>query len=86
MSAKIMSAVRLFPLEANINNKLIFPQIILSTNAEEQKKDLAFSSNKEFHPLNINKLLFGSTDLTFDQNCLLFEEVQTYIKNTKRCK
>ena len=45
-----------------------------------------FRATREFHPLNINKLLFGSADLTFDQNCLLFEEVQTYIKNTKRFK
>ena len=45
-----------------------------------------FRATREFHPLNTNKLLFGSADLTFDQNCLLFEEVQTYIKNTKRFK
>ena len=49
-------------------------------------QDLAFRATREFHPLNINKLLFGSADLTFDQNCLLFEEVQTYIKNIKRFK
>ena len=40
-----------------------------------------FRATREFHPLNINKLLFDSADLTFDQNCLLFKGVQTYIKN-----
>ena len=43
-----------------------------------------FRATREFHPLNTNKLLFGSADLTFDQNCLLFEEVQTYEKKKKK--
>ena len=31
-----------------------------------------FRATREFQPLNINKQLLGSADLTFDQNCLLF--------------
>ena len=43
-----------------------------------------FRATRQFHPLSIDKILFGSANLPFDQNCLLFEAVHTYIKNTKR--
>ena len=47
---------------------------------------LLFRATREFHPLSIDKILFGSAYLTFDQNCLFFEAVKRYIKNTKRFK
>ena len=45
-----------------------------------------FRATREFHPLNIDKLFFGNAEFSFDHICLSFEEVQTYIENTKRFK
>ena len=45
-----------------------------------------FRATRQFHPLSIDKILFCNANLTFGQNCLLFEAVHTYIKNTKRFK
>ena len=47
-----------------------------------------FRATRQFHALSIDKMSFGSSsaNLTFDQNCLLFEVVHTYIKTTKRFK
>ena len=39
---------------------------------------------RDFHPLNINILLFGDENLTTDENTNIFTAVQTFIKNTRR--
>jgi hypothetical protein len=52
-------------------------------NYREQRLEL-FIQTREFHPLNINILLFGNTDLTYEQNSILFKAVQQFIKDTKR--
>ena len=43
-----------------------------------------FRATKAFHPLSVLKLLFGIANLTYNQNCLLFEAVHLYIKDSKR--
>ncbi|MCG7879943.1 MAG: reverse transcriptase domain-containing protein [Candidatus Thiodiazotropha endolucinida] len=43
-----------------------------------------FHSTRTFHPLNLNKVLFGDDSLSAQDNGLLFKAVQTYIKNTGR--
>ena len=45
-----------------------------------------FTSTRNFHPLNADKLLFGIDSLSDDDNSTLFLEVQTFIKNSKRFK
>ena len=37
-----------------------------------------------FHPLNLNKLLTGDSNLTIENYSKIFEAVQKYIKSTKR--
>ena len=45
-----------------------------------------FRSTRDFHPLNINILLFGDENLTTDENTTtcIFTAVQTFIKDTRR--
>ena len=43
-----------------------------------------FRNTRRFHPLSAQKLLFGIHTLTVGENEILFKEVHTYIKNTKR--
>ena len=43
-----------------------------------------FRSTRDFHPLNINILLFGDEHLTSDENTTIFTAVQTFIKDTRR--
>ena len=43
-----------------------------------------FRSSRDFHPLNINILLFGNENLTTDENTTIFTAVQTFIKDTRR--
>ena len=45
-----------------------------------------FQALRRFHPLNINILLYGSDNLSFEDNSLIFRTVQTYIKYTERFK
>ena len=45
---------------------------------------LMFRETKPFHPLSVNYLLFGKSNLSNDENTLLFQAVHRYIKNTKR--
>ena len=37
-----------------------------------------------FHPLSLNKVLFGDEHLSFQDNKILFKRIQTYIKSTRR--
>ena len=43
-----------------------------------------FQSTRTLHPLNTEKLLFGDENLNDDENHLLFEAVQLYIKQSGR--
>ena len=43
-----------------------------------------FRKTRKFHPLSLNTLLFGKTTLSDDDNFLLFQAVQQYIKDTRR--
>ena len=43
-----------------------------------------FHSLRRYHPLSVNKLLFGDSLLSDKDNEIIFEAVQTYIKNTHR--
>ncbi len=45
--------------------------------------DLLQGKNKE-HLLNINLLLFGSNELNYNENCIIFEAVQVFIMESKR--
>ena len=43
-----------------------------------------FRSTRKFHPLSLNTVLFGKSNLSDDDNFLLFQAVQQYIKDTRR--
>ena len=43
-----------------------------------------FRDTRPFHPLNINVLLFGSPELSYENNITLFLAVSTFIKDTNR--
>ena len=43
-----------------------------------------FQSTRNYHPLNINMLLFGDENLTDEDNINIFTAVQTFIKDTRR--
>lgn len=43
-----------------------------------------FNSTRIFHPLNIDTLLFGKTNLNYEENTVIFNAVQEYIKQTRR--
>ena len=43
-----------------------------------------FQSTRNYHPLNINILLFGDENLTDEDNTNIFTAVQTFIKDTRR--
>ena len=43
-----------------------------------------FHSTRNFHPLNVNILLFGDNSLTDEDNTRIFTAVQTFIKDSKR--
>ena len=49
----------------------------------DQRRQL-FINTRSVHPLSVKKLLFGIETLNNNQNSHLFEEVQRYIKRTKR--
>ena len=40
-----------------------------------------FHATRNFHPLNLNKVLFGDEHLSFQDNKILFKGIQTYIKS-----
>ena len=43
-----------------------------------------FNSTRQFHPLNINKLLFGQDTLLPEENAFIFSEVHKFIKMSQR--
>ena len=43
-----------------------------------------FTETRAYHPLNVNKLLFGFANLNDEQNNTIFKHVHKFIKNTKR--
>ena len=49
----------------------------------EQRTQL-FLSTRQFHPVNEYILLFGDDSLTKDENVFIFNQVQIYIKDTRR--
>ena len=48
------------------------------------KRQILFNETHNFHPLNLNKVLTGDTNVTIENNTLIFQAVQKYIKGTKR--
>ncbi|MCG7876809.1 MAG: reverse transcriptase family protein [Candidatus Thiodiazotropha endolucinida] len=45
---------------------------------------IMFTATHNFHPLNLDILLYGNAQLTFEQNMIIFNAVHSYIKNTGR--
>ena len=43
-----------------------------------------FHETRDFHPLNINLILFGDANISLESNTTIFKSVQNYIKNTRR--
>ncbi len=43
-----------------------------------------FINTRIFHPINSSTLMFGVQTLNYKANCKLFQEVQLFIKRTKR--
>ena len=49
-----------------------------------EQRLVMFQNNRPFHPLNSYKLMFGIENITSCEDNILFKNVQTYIKSTKR--
>jgi hypothetical protein len=45
---------------------------------------ILFHATRQFHPMNANTLLYGRDNLSDNENISIFNNVQSYIKNTKR--
>ena len=45
---------------------------------------ILFRETHNYHPLNVNMVLFGDINATLESNTAIFKAVQNYIKNTKR--
>ena len=43
-----------------------------------------FQTTRDFHPLNVNTLLFGGDGLSNEDNIRIFSAVQLFIKDSKR--
>ena len=43
-----------------------------------------FHETRKYHPLSLNALLYGKSSLSDDDNFILFQAVQQYIKDTRR--
>ena len=48
------------------------------------ERTILFRETHNYHPLNLNMVLFGDINVTPESNTTVFKEVQNYIKNTKR--
>ena len=48
------------------------------------ERHVLFLNTRPYHPLSIHKLLCGNDLLTYEENVIVFEEVQKFIKNTNR--
>ena len=48
------------------------------------EKETLLRSTRDFHPLNINILLFGDENLTTAENTIIFTVFQTFIKDARR--
>ena len=45
---------------------------------------IMFHKTRKYHPLSLNALLYGKSSLSDDDNFILFQAVQQYIKDTRR--
>lgn len=45
---------------------------------------LMFRKTRQFHPLSLNTILYGKSNVSNDENFLLFQAVQQYIKDSRR--
>ena len=45
---------------------------------------IMFNKTRKYHTLSLNALLYGKSSLSDDDNVILFEAVQQYIKDTRR--
>ena len=48
------------------------------------ERQILFLNTRPYHPLNVHKLLCGNDNLTYEENELIFKEIQNFIKNTNR--
>ena len=48
------------------------------------ERQILFSNTRPYHPLNVHKLTCGNDNLTYNENEIIFKEVQNFIKNTNR--
>ena len=49
-----------------------------------ESRMVLFQATQAFHPLNIDKLLFGDASISNQQNSVLFSAVQNFIKGSRR--
>ena len=56
----------------------------LKCNKFNNQRVTLFNATREFHPLNINTLLFGNSQLIIEENLVIFKSVHEFIKQTKR--
>ena len=45
---------------------------------------IMFQQTRHFHPLSLNAVLFGKTSLSDEDNFVLFQAIQQYIKDSMR--
>ena len=50
----------------------------------ENQRVILFNSTRNFHPLNIDILLFGNSILSYEQNMIIVNAVHEFIKQTGR--
>ena len=48
------------------------------------ERQILFLNTRPYHPLNVHKLTCGNDNLTYNENEIIFKEVQNFIKNTNR--
>ena len=49
-----------------------------------EERIIMFHETRTFHPLNVDKLLYGMDNISIADNSKLFKSVQTFIKSSKR--
>ena len=57
---------------------------IFRCNRYEHERVNMFHKTRQFHPLSVSDALNGKRNLSADENSVLFEAIQTYIKDTRR--
>ena len=67
----------------NVSNENAY-HYFFSCNYYRNQREELFRSTRNYHPLSIDKLIYGDNSLTPEDNLIIFSAVQQFIKSTKR--